>query len=122
HDVDSSDIAFRIAGSIALQDAVKKANPVLLEPIMKLEVIMPDVYLGDVVGDLNSRRAKIQSIDVRDDAQVVSAEVPLSTMFGYATHLRSLSQGRALFSMEFIRHEVIPLQIQDEILLKLRGY
>ncbi|MCF7810352.1 elongation factor G [bacterium] len=122
HDVDSSDVAFRIAGSMALQDAAKKAHPELLEPIMKLEAILPEVYLGDVVGDLNSRRAKIQSINVRSDAQIVTAEVPLSTMFGYATHLRSLSQGRALFTMEFLRHEVLPPQIQDEILHKLRGY
>jgi elongation factor G len=122
HDVDSSDVAFRIAGSMALQDAAKKAHPELLEPIMRLEAIMPDIYLGDVVGDLNSRRAKIQSINVRNEAQIVAAEVPLSTMFGYATQLRSLTQGRALFTMEFLRHEVTPKQIQDEILHKFRGY
>ncbi|MDP8239418.1 MAG: elongation factor G [Candidatus Hatepunaea meridiana] len=122
HEVDSSDIAFKIAGSMALQNALTKAKPTLLEPIMKLEVVLPDVYMGDVVGDLNSRRARIQSIDVRNDAQVISAEVPLATMFGYATHLRSLSQGRALFTMEFGRYEKIPLQHQDEILEKIRGY
>lgn len=122
HEVDSSDIAFRIAGSMALQDAIQKAEPILLEPIMKLEVVLPDIYLGDVVGDLNSRRAKIMAIDVRNEAQVISAEVPLATMFGYATHLRSLSQGRALFTMEFKHFETIPPAAQGEVLMKIRGY
>jgi len=85
-------------------------------------VVLPDVYLGDVVGDLNSRRAKITAIDVRGNAQVIDAESPLANMFGYATHLRSLSQGRALFTMEFLRYEQIPPQIQVELLDKLRGY
>ena len=122
HEVDSSDIAFRIAGSMALQDALRHAEPVLLEPIMRLDILLPDVYLGDVVGDLNSRRARIQGIDNREDAQVISAEVPLATMFGYATQLRSLSQGRALFTMEFTRYEQVPPQTQAEVLEKIRGY
>lgn len=122
HEVDSSEVAFKIAGSIALQDAIKKAEPILLEPLMRLEVTLPDVYLGDVVGDLNARRAKILGIVVRDDAQLISAEVPLATMFGYATQLRSLSQGRALFTMEFLRYEQIPPQKQADVLEKIRGY
>jgi elongation factor G len=122
HDVDSSELAFKIAGSMAIQDAIKRAKPVLLEPLMKLEIVMPEIYVGDVVGDLNSRRAKILGINIRGDAQVVDAEVPLATMFGYATQLRSLSQGRALFSMEFQRYEAVAQQIQNEVLEKLRGY
>lgn len=122
HDVDSSEIAFKVAGSMAVQNAIEKAEPVLLEPLMKLEVVLPEVYLGEVVGDLNSRRAHILGIDVRNDAQVISAEVPLATMFGYATQLRSMSQGRAMFSMEFQRYENVSSQVQTEILEKLRGY
>lgn len=122
HDVDSSELAFKIAGSMAIQDAVAKALPVLLEPVMKLEITLPSLYLGDVVGDLNSRRARIMGIDVRDDAHIVSAEVPLATMFNYATNLRSLTQGRSLFSMEFLRYEPVPQQLQGELLEKLRGY
>jgi len=122
HEVDSSEIAFKIAGSMALQDALKRADPVLLEPIMKLEVILPDVYLGDVAGDLNARRARIQGIETRSDAQIMSAEVPLATMFGYATQLRSLTQGRAQFTMEFDRYEQVPPQNQAEVLEKIRGY
>ncbi len=122
HEVDSNELAFKIAGSMALQDGVKKATPVLLEPIMRLEVILPDVYLGEVVGDLNSRSAKILSVNVRNDAQVISAEAPLANMFGYATQLRSLSQGRAMFSMEFLRHDLVPPDKQAELLVKLRGY
>jgi len=119
HEVDSSELAFKIAGSMGVQDALKRAGALLLEPIMKLEVVTPDVYLGEVVGDLNSRRAKIMGIDVRSDAQVVSTEVPLATMFGYATQLRSLTQGRALFTMEFLRYEPTPANVQAEILEKV---
>jgi len=122
HEVDSSEISFKIAGSMAVQDAIAKAGPVLLEPMMRLEVVLPDVYLGDVVGDLNARHAKIMGIDVRGDAQVVSAVSPLAQMFGYATQLRSLSQGRALFNMEFLRYETVPPEMQKEVLFKLRGY
>ncbi len=122
HAVDSSEVAFKIAGSMALQDAFKRARPVLLEPVMKLEVLLPELYLGDVVGDLNSRRAKIMGIDIRGEGQVISAEVPLATMFGYATQLRSLTQGRALFTMEFLRHDRSSDSVQQEVLEKLRGY
>lgn len=121
HEVDSSEIAFKIAGSMAIQDAVKHAGARILEPVMKLEVVTPDVYLGEVVGDLNSRRARIMGIDVRNEAQVVSTEAPLATMFGYATQLRSLTQGRAIFSMEFLRYEPTPANVQAEILEKVGG-
>jgi len=119
HEVDSSEMAFKIAGSLGVQDALKQAAPILLEPYAKLEVVTPVVYIGDIVGDLNSRRARIMGIDVRSDAQVVSAEAPLATMFGYATNLRNLTQGRALFTMEFLRYEPVPAQVQAEILEKL---
>lgn len=122
HEVDSSEVAFKIAGSIAVQNAVEKAGTVLLEPLMKLEVILPDVYTGDVVGDLNARRSIIHGLDRRGDAQVISAEVPLEKMFGYATQLRSLTQGRALFNMEFFRYEAVPPELQAEMLKKIRGY
>ncbi len=122
HEVDSSEIAFKIAGSMAIQTALKKAEPVLLEPVMSLEVVLPDVYLGDVVGDVNSRRAHILGFDNRNDAQVLKAEVPLAKMFGYATQLRSLSQGRALFNLEFLRYEAVPPPVQKELLEKIRGY
>ncbi len=119
HEVDSSEMAFKIAGSMGIQDALKRAAPILLEPYARLEVVTPMVYIGDIVGDLNSRRARIMGIDVRSDAQIVSAEVPIATMFGYATSLRNLTQGRALFTMEFLRYEPVPPQVQDEILEKL---
>ncbi|MBT3231569.1 MAG: elongation factor G [Calditrichaeota bacterium] len=122
HDVDSSDIAFRIAGSMAVQDAIKRATPTLLEPLMKLEVILPQIYLGDVVSDLNSRHARILGIDMRGDGEVIKAETPLAHMFGYATRLRSLSQGRAFFNLEFQRYERVPAATQQDILKKLRGY
>ncbi len=122
HEVDSSELAFTVAGSMAVKDALTRAAPVLLEPIMKLEVNLPDVYMGDIVGDLNSRRGKIIAINVRDEFQIISVEVPLATMFGYATRLRSLSQGRALFTMEFLRYEQTQAKVQEELLEKLRGY
>ena len=121
HDVDSSEMAFKIAGSIALQEGCKKAGAVLLEPIMKLEIIVPEEYLGDVVGNLNSRRGKISGIMPRKDAQVVAAMVPLGEMFGYATDLRSLSQGRAIYSMQFSHYEPVPKNIADEIVEKAKG-
>jgi elongation factor G len=108
HPVDSSELAFKVAGSMALQDAVRKAEPVVLEPIMDLEVVVPEEYLGDVLGNLNARRAQIQGIGMRQDAQVIRALVPLSEMFGYATDLRSLSQGRAIFTLQFAHYEEIP--------------
>jgi elongation factor G len=121
HDVDSSEMAFKIAGSMAIQDACKKAVPKLMEPIMRVEVIVPDEYLGDVMGDLNSRRGKIEGMEQRKEAQVVSAFVPLSKMFGYVTDLRSITQGRAVFHMEFANHQQVPSSIETEILEKLHG-
>jgi elongation factor G len=121
HDVDSSEMAFKIAGSMALQDGCKKANPVLLEPIMSVEVVVPEEYLGDVIGNLNSRRGKISGIIPRKDAQVVSGLVPLGEMFGYATQLRSLSQGRAIYTMQFSHYTHLPESIANEIIEKLKG-
>ncbi len=121
HPVDSSEIAFKIAASLAFKEAAKKARPVLLEPIMKLEVVVPKEHLGDVLNDLNARRAKIEQMEVRDGTQVIKAIVPLSEMFGYATDLRSLSQGRANYSMEFLLYQETPRHISQEIVSRIRG-
>ena len=121
HEVDSSEMAFRIAGSIATRDALKKAKPILLEPIMEVEVVVPEEYLGDVIGDLNSRRGKVAGILPRKDAQVVEAFVPLSEMFGYATALRSLTQGRAVYTMQFDHYDVLPENIAQQIIEKISG-
>lgn len=115
HDVDSDEISFRVAGSMAFQAAARKASPVLLEPIMSVEVITPEEYLGDVMGDLNSRRGKIEGFSARKDAQVIKAFVPLSEMFGYATVLRSMTQGRALYTMQFDHYSEVPKSIAEEI-------
>jgi elongation factor G len=115
HDVDSSELAFKVAGTMALRDAARKAKPVLLEPIMNVEVVVPPEYMGDVTGDLTSRRGKIAGMVPRGDAQVVAASVPLAEMFGYATQLRSLTQGRAVYSMEFDRYEVAPKSVIERI-------
>jgi elongation factor G len=116
HDVDSSEMAFQIAGSLALREAARRADPVLLEPVMRVEAVTPEEYMGDVIGDLSSRRGKISGIEHRRDAQVITAMVPLSEMFGYATRLRSLSQGRAAFSMEFADYVEVPQSIAEEIM------
>ncbi|MGD1075792.1 MAG: elongation factor G [Thermodesulfovibrionales bacterium] len=121
HEVDSSEMAFKIAGSMAFKDGVKKAKPVLLEPVMSVEVVTPDEYMGDVMGDLNSRRGKIQSMEKRGNAQIIRAEVPLSEMFGYATDLRSKTQGRATYTMQFSRYEDVPKGIADSIIAKVKG-
>ncbi len=121
HDVDSSEMAFKIAGSMAIQDACKKASPKLMEPIMRVEVIVPDEYLGDVMGDLNSRRGKIDGMEQRKEAQVVNAFVPLSSMFGYVTDLRSLTQGRAVFHMDFAKYQQVPASVESDILEKVHG-
>ena len=121
HDVDSNEMAFKIAGSMALNEACKKANPVLLEPIMKVEVLVPQEFMGDVIGNLNGRRGKVHGIKVRAGAQAIEAAVPLSEMFGYATDLRSSTQGRATYSMEFDRYEPVPKQIAEAIIAKNRG-
>ncbi len=118
HEVDSNEMAFKICGSMALKEGVQKANPALMEPIMKVEVVTPDSYLGNVVGDINSRRGRIQDMHPRADGQVVNAMVPLSEMFGYATSLRSLTQGRAIFSMQFDHFMEVPKSISEKILEK----
>jgi elongation factor G len=121
HEVDSTPIAFKIAGSMAFKDAASRAVPVLLEPMMKLEVISPDDYLGDIVGDLNARRGKIEGMEMRVGSRAIDALVPLAEMFGYATILRTLTQGRGIFSMEFLEYETTPLQVMEEIVARIEG-
>jgi elongation factor G len=121
HEVDSSEISFKIAGSMAFKNAARKADPVLLEPVMAVEVTTPDDYLGDVIGNLNARRGKIMSIEVRTGMQIIQAHVPLSEMFGYATDLRSLSQGRASYTMQFLRYEETPKNISEEVVAGIQG-
>ncbi len=120
HDVDSSEMAFKIAGSMAIKEAVKRANPVILEPIMNVEVVCPNDYMGDILGDLSSRRGKIGGMTQRGEAQVIAASVPLSEMFGYSTKLRSQSQGRAVYSMEFSHYEDVPKSKAEEIMAKVK--
>ncbi|KAB2329656.1 MULTISPECIES: elongation factor G [Bacillaceae] len=121
HDVDSSEMAFKIAASMALKNAASKCNPVILEPIMRIEVIIPEEYLGDIMGNVTSRRGRVEGMDARGNAQVVRAMVPLSEMFGYATSLRSSTQGRGVFSMHFDHYEEVPKSISEEIIKKNKG-
>lgn len=121
HEVDSSEMAFKIAGSMAFKNAAEKAGPILLEPIMKVEVVVPEEYLGDVIGDINSRRGHIEGIDARPGVQVVRSHVPLASMFGYATVLRSKTQGRAVYSMEPSHYAEVPKSVSEEIIQKTRG-
>jgi elongation factor G len=121
HDVDSSEMAFKIAGSMAFQDAAKKAKPVLLEPVMRVEVVVPKEYMGDVMGDLASRRGRIQSQDDRGGTQIINARVPLSEMFGYSNDLRSRTQGRATYSMHFDRYEQAPPNVSEEVVARVQG-
>lgn len=121
HEVDSSELAFKIAGSMAVQEACRRAKPALLEPYMKVEVVLPEQYLGDVMSDLSSRRGEIQGTNHRKDAVVINAMVPLSDMFGYATALRSVTQGRAVFSMEFEKYQTVPKSISEKIIEKVHG-
>ena len=121
HEVDSNEMAFKIAGSMGFSDACKKADAVLLEPIMKVEVLVPQEFMGDVIGNLNGRRGKVQGMKVRAGAQAIEASVPLMEMFGYATDLRSRTQGRATYSMEFDRYDQVPKQISEAIIAKYRG-
>jgi elongation factor G len=122
HDVDSSELAYKIAGSMAFKDAAEKANPALLEPIMKVEIVCPEEYMGEVIGDLNGRRGKIETIQTpRAGVRVIGAHVPLADMFGYATDMRSLTQGRAVYSMHFFRYEEAPKNIQEQIITKFKG-
>ncbi len=121
HEVDSNEMSFKIAGSMALQDAVKKAHPVILEPVMAVEVVTPEDYMGDIIGDLTSRRGRIQHMEGRGSAQVITAKVPLSEMFGYATDLRSRSQGRATYTMQFDSYEQAPKSVSEEVVAKAAG-
>jgi elongation factor G len=121
HDVDSSELAFKIAGVAAFREAARLANPVLLEPVMSVEVITPEDFMGDVIGDLNSRRGQIQSMDERSGARIVKAVVPLSEMFGYVGDLRSRTQGRASYSMQFDSYTEVPQAVAKEIIAKVRG-
>jgi elongation factor G len=121
HDVDSSDMAFKIAGTMAFKDAARKAKPALLEPIMAVEVVTPDDYLGGVVGDLNSRRGQVQGTEQRGTNQVVNAVVPLSEMFGYVGDLRTMSSGRANYTMQFDSYQQMPANVQEEVVTRLRG-
>ncbi|MGH7832156.1 MAG: elongation factor G [Candidatus Binatia bacterium] len=121
HDVDSSEIAFKIAGSMAFKEAVRKASPVLLEPIMDVEVVVPEVFMGEVIGDISSRRGKVLKMDSRPAAQVITARIPLAEMFGYATDLRSMTQGRATYTMQVSHYEPVPAAISEEISAKVVG-
>jgi elongation factor G len=121
HEVDSSEIAFKIAASIGFKEACRRARPVLLEPVMDVEVVTPEEYMGAVVGDLNSRRGRIVSMEARATSQVIRAHVPLGTMFGYATDLRSMTQGRATYTMQFARYEEVPPSVAEEIMAKVGG-
>ena len=116
HPVDSSEIAFRVAASIGFKEACRKAKPILMEPMADLEVTTPADYLGDVMGNLQQRRAKVSEIRTRGPVQIVSAQVPIAEMFGYATQLRSLSQGRATYSMEFSHYEPVPANVAEKVL------
>ncbi len=121
HDVDSSEMAFKIAGSIAFKKAARLASPVLLEPIMQVEVVTPEDYMGDVIGDLSSRRGKVEGMEQRGTSHVVNAQVPLSEMFGYATDLRSRTQGRATYTMQFDSYQEVPKSISEEITARVHG-
>jgi elongation factor G len=116
HEVDSNEMAFKIAASMAVQDACRRANPVILEPMMKVEVVTPDKFMGDVTGNLSSKRGLIEGMDERGMNKVIRALVPLSEMFGYMTSLRSMTEGRASFNMEFARYDIVPNNIADEII------
>jgi elongation factor G len=121
HDVDSSEMAFKIAGQMGFKKAAEMAKPVLLEPIMAVEVVTPEDYMGDVIGDLSSRRGKIEGMEARGNTQVVRAQVPLGEMFGYSTDLRSRTQGRATYTMQFHSYQQVPTNISDEIVKRVRG-
>jgi len=121
HDVDSSEMAFKIAGSMGFKEGANKANPVLLEPIMAVEVVCAEEYMGDIIGDLNSRRGRVQGMNMRGAGRVITAQVPLSEMFGYATDIRSKTQGRATYTMQFAHYEEVPKNISEQIIAKVKG-
>ncbi|MDP6782762.1 MAG: EF-Tu/IF-2/RF-3 family GTPase, partial [Dehalococcoidia bacterium] len=121
HDVDSSELAFKMAGSIALREGAKRGRPVLMEPVMKMEVVSPEEFLGDILGDLNARRARIEGVEVRHDSRVVFGLVPLAQTFGYASELRSMTQGRASYAMEFGHYEQVPKDLRENIISRATG-
>jgi elongation factor G len=121
HNVDSSEMAFKIAGSMAIKEGVQKASPVLLEPMMKVEVEVPEDFMGNVIGDLNSRRGQIEAQAMEEGISKVTAKVPLAEMFGYATDIRSKTQGRGIFSMEFSHYEEVPRNVAEAIVAKSKG-
>jgi elongation factor G len=121
HDVDSSEMAFKIAGSMALKKAARQARPQLLEPVMEVEVVTPEDYMGDVIGDLNARRGQVEGMEQRGNAQVIRAKVPLAQMFGYVGDLRSRTQGRATYTMQFDSYQPVPESIATEIIARVRG-
>jgi elongation factor G len=121
HEVDSSEMAFKIAGSMALKEAARKAKPQLLEPVMSVEVVTAEEYMGDVIGDLNSRRGQVEGMEQRGSAQVIRARVPLAQMFGYVGDLRSRTQGRATYTMQFDSYQAVPESIAQEIVARVRG-
>ncbi len=121
HDVDSSEMAFKIAGSMGFKEGAAKATPALLEPVMAVEVVCAEEYMGDIIGDLSSRRGRVQGMNVRGAGRVISAQVPLSEMFGYATDIRSKTQGRATYTMQFAHYEEVPKNISEQIIAKVKG-
>jgi elongation factor G len=121
HEVDSSEMAFKIAGSMAFKDAARRGHPILLEPVMRVEVTVPEEYMGDVIGDITSRRGHLQAMEARGGSQIINARVPLSEMFGYATDLRSRTQGRGSYSMHFDRYEPAPTSVSEEVIAKVQG-
>jgi elongation factor G len=121
HEVDSSEIAFKIAASMAFKDAVRRASPVILEPLMSVEVVVPEEFMGSVIGDLSSRRGRIIGTELRGGMQAIKSEVPLSEMFGYATHLRSMTEGRGTFTMEFSHYADVPEMLSQGIKARVKG-
>ena len=121
HEVDSSEMAFKVAGSMALKEAAQRAKPVLLEPLMKVEVVVPEEYMGSVTGDLHSRRGRVESTETRLSSAIIQCQVPLSEMFGYSTNLRSMTQGRATYTMHFSHYEEAPKTVSEEVISKIRG-
>ena len=121
HDVDSNEMAFKIAGSMAFKEGCRQGDPFLLEPVMSVEATTPEEYMGDVIGHLNSKRGRVEGMSKRGNAQIIKAMVPLAEMFGYATNLRSMTQGRATYSMTFSHYEEVPRAVRDEIVEKNKG-
>jgi elongation factor G len=121
HEVDSSEVAFKMAGSIALKEGVRQAGPVLLEPIMKLEVFVPEQFLGEILADVDARRAQIEGVEVQGDMRVIHGLIPVGETFGYTTVLRSLSQGKATHSMEFHEYQVVPPSLMEQVIARIKG-